>query len=237
MPADYHDRVMKKYLAPIAAAALAGSVLLTGCQQDSSVAARVGDEVISVDDVDLLAQPLCDVRARLVASGQAEPVTRAALREASLWALVSSQQATQFGEANGIEVDNKAVNSSVASYEPLFKAVDEDDRARLTNLIRTVVIGQHQFAAVAGDVLGPQAAQGDPNALVDQVRTTLQKKGELAQVKVNPVFESSARAAFGVGDDSVSHAVSDAAKAKQSPNEADMSPEKLGAMPSSLRCG
>lgn len=230
-------RVMKKYFAPIAAAALAGSVLLTGCQQNPSVAARVGDRVISVHDVDLLAEPLCGVRDKLVSSGQAEPVTRAALREAALWSLVSAQQATQFGAKHDIRVDSRAVNQSVSSYEPLLKAVDQTDRSRLTSLIRMVVTGQHQLASVADQVLGAQAAQGDPNAMVEQVRATLQKEGELARVEVNPMFASSARSAFGVADAEVSHAVSKAAKTNQSPTQADMSADKLGTMPLSLRCG
>lgn len=122
----------------VAAVGLSSALVLTGCAGPApGVAAQVGEDRITLDEVDAFAQVLC----ALDTGAQQSSPTRAA-RVGALEILLSNELA--FDLAEGVDVDQAAVNQALDSLGASRQVVPED-------LVGT-------FDQVAGDFARAQAS-------------------------------------------------------------------------------
>ena len=220
--------VNTKFLAPLA---VAGALLMSGCQQDPSIAAKVGEHDITTSDVALLADAMCSEREVLTKQGQQAAAPRSVVHQEALASLIAAEQARLLAQKHDIAVDQAGVNRVARDAEANIKGVPEAERPRLRELISGLLLEQDvmtKFAALTYQQQGQPAPQ-DPGTLIQAGRQAAASSGELAEVEVNPRFGAAGMEGIGAPEDVLSKPVGD---------KADKSAETdLTGMPANLRCG
>lgn len=162
---------------------LAAALLLSGCAGTApGVAAQVGEDRITLDDVDEFAQVLC----ALDSSAQQSSPTRAA-RFGALEILLSNQLA--FDLAEDVEVDQSAVNQALDSLRSSRDVVPPE-------LVGTFDEVAEEFARAQASVLavGREAVvESGESRPTDQVAFSAgerlrQEYAEAADIEVDPRF-------------------------------------------------
>lgn len=222
---DVTRRVLPLVLAAVAALAL------TGCDQDPSVAARVGSQTITVADVDLLTQALC-VPQPGAGGGQQNAV--ATVNDAALATLVQAAVDAQLAEAEHVPSDPAAVNQQLTQYDALLAQVPEQDRDRTRQLIADIFSGRQQVTLAAQQRLRLGGTAPNAQVLQQAVQSLEKDWADKVGVQVNPRYDSAGLGKQGDGFESVSRAVSDDARAAGS---AQPDSDWVGSLPADLRCG
>ena len=227
------------------AAAATGVValgLLSGCglTDDGSVrpgvAAEVGDETIGLDDVDDLADDLCDVREE-DPSTRSQPVSGAELRARALQTLALREIADGLAEEHDVEPSK--------SFEALEKSAEEAGTYQAK-----VTVGIQYLVDVMQQVGKEEAEPGaDEQAQLAAGIEAAQEWTDREGIRTNPVFPEITigdQAVEFERDDDVSVAVSDFAKAAldnvdalnaREQGEPEPVPEYAAGLPESQRCG
>lgn len=223
--------VKPRVLALVAATAL----LLSGCDQSPSLAARVGSQEIPVSDVQLLTQALCTPTPGAPTSNNAV----ATVNNASVATLVEAAVDNQLARAHGVRVDPAAVEGQVGQFQQLLTALPPQSRDRTRQLIADVFRGRVAVTQLATQLVGTGASQAAGGQVLQQAVQSLEKNWvDKVGVRLNPRYDSAGLAAQGPGSQSVSVPVSDAAKkavAATSGGQPDAA--WLAGLPANLRCG
>lgn len=224
-------KLTKVVLAPVLAAVL----LTSGCGSASDqVAAHVGSENVTGDDVALLS----DMQCALIkgAPQQQGPIPMRTLRDASVDALVHMEVVGQLIKAKGAgDFDGQALQQQLEGADQALRRMPEDERADAIALLTEYTKRQLQLQQLAIDEL---KRQGVTNPGQQQVQDTQQKllddfrKG--VDVDVSPAYSPDKEGRPGGEDGSLSKPVSAYAKqaTQQQPDAAF-----VAGLPKSMRCG
>lgn len=226
--------VKSTHIGSLASAALIGGLLLSGCQTDPGTAATVGDTVITSADVDLLSDAMCEEREKLTEQGHSAAAPRALARDEALMSLIRVELADEFAEGVNLPIDHKGITRSSAQFAEQATSVEESERPRLQELVRSLLVEQHLMLAVAQGVFEAQGqpAPQDPGTLIEAGRQQVMADPDLPEVEVNPRFASPRFESLGVAAAALSEPVSETAKVAA--GEAEPSVDGL---PANLRCG
>lgn len=226
--------VKRKKPGSLAAAALIGGLLLSACQHDPRSAATVGDQTIATSDVDLLSTAMCEEREDLAKQGHTAAAPRSTAREEALLALIRVELGDDFAEGRNLPIDSRTVNDLSDQVADQVSTIDDSERPRLRELVRSLLVEQQQMVAVARAAFEAQGqpAPEDPGTLIAAGRQAVLDAEDRPEVSVNPRFTSPQFEVFGVANPALSEPVSEAAKAPSGEEEASVE-----GLPKNLRCG
>ena len=127
------------------AAVIVAAVALAGCAGlHPGVAAKVGDETITIREVDDFAHGLC-VYLPNTPNG---PSTHANARSLAVGILVRSALANQYGDRTSFQLDQSQIEASLKSVESGVKDLSDDEREQFLDAVRESLEGE-QFASLA----------------------------------------------------------------------------------------
>ncbi|WP_185996058.1 hypothetical protein [Nocardioides campestrisoli] len=214
----------------------AAAVLLGGCGgsvSDSGTAATVGDEAISVAEVDNLAKALCaDSEDQLAEAGQEVPM--AVVRQSALNILVVTGAAQQIADKYEVEpgADYERARSAARQQAKLFDEEQQDGfvvAASADALIQGVMTATGEQLLIEEGVAKPTEEEA-----IQRGSETFWSWPEVLDLDVNPVFdveEVQGQLRPAAGADQVSFPVSATAQSASDPEQA------ASGLPAYLRCG
>jgi hypothetical protein len=217
---------------PLAGAALA-VLAFAGCTQSPEVAARVGSETITVDDLDLMTQALCTEQETNAQAATPESAV-STVRGSALAALIQTQVDAQYAAANDLPEDGLAVAQQLERLNPLLEKVPAEDRDRTRELIRDLFQGQQQLFTAVVDKLKSGGQQPSQEVIQQAIASLEADYSKKLDIDINPRFDSAGADHQGDGFGSLSHAVSTGAKAATS-DQPD--PAWAAGLPASQKCG
>lgn len=215
--------------------AAGGVAVLAACSVHPGAAAVVGDQSISVDRVDAVAQALCSGQAS-GATGQ--PVASRGARQTALAVMLESTLSQEFGQAKGITPDPHKVSQAVAQNESDINALPPDERPAFRDAVQNYAEGQLILIKAGRQFLASQgkSTTDDRQALAIGQRLRSQYVSRSVDVSVDPRFGTwnDQRGALQADSGSLSVAVSADAKAAAS---SDPSAGWVASLPASQQCG
>lgn len=219
-----------KRLLPVAALSL---VLLSGCADNPSVAARVNGQEISVGDVDVLTQALCAERS---SSGQAPATSLAAVRSSALAALIDSHIDADLAAKQRLGYQPLTLARQMQQLQSLIGRLPEKDRAAATRLITDLLRGQLQLQSEV--VRRLEAAGQTPNAqnVAAGVQQLEAQHGRSVAISVNPVYAYTSAGKLADGTQSVSKAVSAEATGAAALLSGQPDAGYVGTLPADQKC-
>ena len=227
---------------------VASTLVLTGCDQSGSVAARVGDTTVPTSDIDFLTKVQCDILDRAVEKnlGQVQAVPVSQVRIQWVNALVESELNRQLAAREDLSYDKATLRSAMDQFESTLSQAPAADRDRARELIETIYRGQLEVVGLAQSDL---ADQGVTNPSEDEIRATVTKIladfRKKVDVEINPAYGPDADDAAGTVDPSLSRAVSSFARfsAEAPPSQSTSADDAakysawVGGLPPDQRCG
>ncbi len=193
------------------ATAVLAVLLVTGCAQNApGVAAQVGDDRISDEQVDELAEALCVLSDD---AGQAQgPVPTQQVRRQALQILLDNQLAA--GIIDPDAVDDEQLDAFRQQVAAPREALPERLRGPFDEAVEGFAIAQLGLAVLGRESLGAEGTEepDDQAALAEGQRLRNRHAREVG-VSVDPRFGTFARGQVQASDGSLSVAVSDQAKA------------------------
>jgi hypothetical protein len=128
----------KVKLSSLLVAGVAATTLLSGCGTHPGSAAVVGGERITTAQVDDAAAALCSSTVSAAkAQGQPRPdLPSRGARSAAIQLLLDNELSRQYGEANGIRVDNRAVSAAMEQSAQQINLLPQPERAQFRELFR-----------------------------------------------------------------------------------------------------
>jgi hypothetical protein len=220
-------------LARLAVPVALAATLVGGCgSAHPGVAAQVGDDTITVDQVNELAGNVCALE-KAVPEGTAnkQPPTSGLLaRNGAVQSMVLRSMADQMGDDYGVTLDQKDYQAQVDQVRLRFAVVNDDDLVEAAlpayTAIPYFVNIVSQIGETTGDVTGDDAlAAGVKQA---------QKWQQDHPIETNPMFGS-----FNIGDQEIESERDDLAfPVSTSAKDAEAnSGEYVASLPESQRCG
>ena len=210
----------------VAAWLLAG--LLSGCAQHApGVAAEVGDERITDEQVDELAEALCVLNA---GGAEGAPVPTQQVRRQALQILLDTELARGVVDADAVDREQlaaarqQAAASREALPERLRGTFDEAVEGFATSQLGLVELGRESLAEEGG-------ADADEQAALAEGQRLRAEHAEEVGVSVDPRFGTWAEGQVQPSDGSLSVAVSDQARAS-----ATDTPAAATDLPANLTC-
>lgn len=179
-------------LRSLAGLALASTVLLTGCDSapafSPGVASRVGDETISVNTVDEVAESYCTAAERQFEEGQV--LAQHYLRGQVAGNLTLRSAAEQFAEEVGVTAHTE-YDKAVAAAEESLVGVPDDQRQALID-----VQGASTFAGAVERAAGAAILEERGETVGEEAARAAGQEAFLAwlddnTVEINPVFSVS----------------------------------------------
>lgn len=194
----------------VAAAVAASALLLGGCAQNApGVAAEVGSDAITDEQVDELAQALC-----VLSSGgqQAGPVPTQQVRRQSLQILLDNELAEDLVDPESVDPDQVA--AAVEQAAPSVEALPADLRPTFSDAVEAFATAQLGLTALGRESLVEEGTEEpDEQAAATEGQRLRAQYAEEAGVAVDPRFGVFEEGRVQPSDGSLSVAVSDAAKA------------------------
>ena len=197
--------------------AVAAAAVLSGCGTHPGAAAVVGDEQISTSTVDDAAAALCSSTvSAAVAQGQPRPdLPSRGARSAAIQLLLDNELSRQFGEAEGIKVDQEAVSSALARSAQQINLLPQPERAHFRALFLGFQVSQ-SILDQAGSASLAQQGNANPSpeeASAEGARLRNQwVKQQGIDVEVDPRFGEYANGTVTPTSGSLSIAASDRAR-------------------------
>jgi SurA N-terminal domain len=220
----------RRSLAVVAALSCLG--VIGSCSTHPGYAATVGDDQISEEQVDDVAQALCDTQA---ASGQGQELATRSARQVALGVLVESSLSRQFGESEGVEPDPEQLSAAVASREEVVATLPASIQDEFRTTLEDFAAGQLILADIGGKSLTAQgtASPTQEEAVAEGTRLRGEWAADNAEVDVDPRFGTFTDGALVSESGSLSEPVSDEAKdgADPEPSEAF-----VASLPASQKC-
>jgi hypothetical protein len=206
------------------------------CSTHPGDAAVVGSHRLSTSDVDDLAGALCAAQSNPT-SPQTQEVPARAARQGALRLLIDARLSADYGDAIGVQPDQKQVDIALESQQQNLKAVKGKDRAVLQDTIVDVVKGQLILIEVGRRELlkkGTPAAQVTADAAL-QAGTRLRDEwaAKHVDVSVDPRFGTYKQGTYQPGSGSLSVPVSSRSKDGAAPQP---SSSWISALPASQKC-
>jgi hypothetical protein len=219
-------------LGPVAVLAVA-LVLLSGCAGATpGVAAEVGDDTITVDQVDALAADVCALE-KAVPEGTANkqpPTSGLRARDGALQSMVLRSIADQMADDHGVTLNQQDYQQQVDQVRLQYDVVDDDDLIDAAlpayTAIPYFINIVSQIGEQAGDVTGDQALA----AGIKQAQEWQADNG----IETNPMFGS-----FNIGDQEIESERDDLAfpVSKTAKDSDEASADYIASLPESQRCG
>ncbi len=211
------------------AAVAVAALLLTGCAQNApGVAAEVGSDRITDEQVDELAEALCVLSA---GDEQAAPVPTQQVRRQALQILLDNQLAGAMIDPDTIDREQVAAalqqfaGTSQALPERLRSAFEEAAEGFVTSNVGLVELGRESLAEAG------EADAEDEAALAEGQRLRVEHADEVG-VSLDPRFGTWDEGLVQPSDGSLSVAVSDEAKASTAADAATAATD----LPANLTC-
>lgn len=220
------------HLRRLAVVAVAGTVLLSGCgSARPGVAAQVGDDTITLSDVDEQSQLICQA----VEKDLQSPLPMGLARYQILTGQISRSIADQVAEEYDVEPD-AGYDSALSAARTQVAAYPEETRETLITVSTNQVYVQSIMEAAARKAL---ADEGTTDPTVDEVTKRSQQMfsqwADTHTVEIDPRFGFDfADGTFARVETGVSHAVSDTATAGLKP---EPDPAVTAELPVAQRCG
>lgn len=222
-------------IAKVTVLAAAAATLLAGCGLHPGSAAVVGDDVISTQRVDQVAQALCSSQAGTAQAQGRELASRGA-RQGALQVLLDSDLSRQFGESKGVQPNQGQVSAALASNASEINSLPADQRDAFRQALKDYVEGRLMLLEVGRRYL---AEQGQPNsdqtkamAAGEKLRADFAKK---LNIEVDPRYGTfdQAKGSFAPSGGSLSVAASQSATDGSSP---DPSAGWVASLPATQKC-
>ena len=224
-----------KRLTRVVPLGLAALLLITGCDQSTGTAARVGSDTISTRDVDLVSKALCEERTSQQSAQNDARISLALVHKQALTALVDAELSQQYGDKQHAFYDKATLNQQVASIKALIDKLPARDRARTRDLITGIFRGRLMLTQIGQQQLAltGQRATTQDQALTAglKARAAYDKK---TKVELNPRYETDGPGKGGAGSQSLSKSVSTYAKDGSASSQ---DPTWTAGLPANLRCG
>jgi hypothetical protein len=207
-------------------------VLLTGCAGlQPGVAMVVGDDQISVNEVDELAGDICDVlKADPSQTQDSGPRSGSQLRNGALQSLALRSMADQIAAEHGVEA-GQDYEDAKNQVELQYGGVDED----LVAAAMPAFTSSNYFLSIIRQVGAQEsgAAQDSDEALTAGIQVAQQWQDD-NEIETNPAFDS-----FRIGDTSIETERSDLARAAgdTAKGASSASADYIASLPSTQRCG
>jgi hypothetical protein len=219
-------------LGPVAVLAVA-AVLLSGCAGATpGVAAVVGDDTITVDQVNELAGSVCALE-KAVPEGTVNkqpPTSGLRARDGALQSMVVRSIADQMAEDHGVTLNQEDYQRQVDQVRLRYDVVDDDDLIDAAlpayTAIPYFINIVSQIGERAGNVTGDQALA----AGIQQAQKWQADNG----IETNPMFGS-----FNLGDQEIESERDDLAfpVSKTAKDSSEASSDYIASLPESQRCG
>ena len=217
------------------AIAAAATLTVSGCGGVAPGSAiEVEDTTITHDRVDAVAAALCSANLEgAAAQGQPRPIipSRGA-REGALQVLLDIALSQEFGEARGVEPNQNLVSMAMSQNEVGLRLLPEDRREAFRTALREYAEGQAMLIEAGRQSLEESGATNvtDEQALAEGERLRAEFV-ESAAVEIDPRYGSFESGELRLGGQSLSVAVSEAARQAGNPNAAF-----AAQLPASLQC-
>lgn len=230
---------MKVHRLALLAAAGAAVVSLSGCAQVGGVAAKVGDDTVSADDVEFLTRMQCETLASAAddpaSASQVQTVPRSRVRTEMVNVLVQSELNAQLAETGDGSYDTASYRQVMDQFEGAVELVGAEDRDRFRDLVGAYYRGQLQAFKLAQIALvGQGVATPTDQQLQDTIAGMQDGFRSSVDVEIDPVYGPGADGLAGEEDPSISAAVSEYAEQAVEP---EPTASWTGALPSKMRCG
>ena len=198
----------------LAAVVAAATVLLSGCAQNApGVAAEVGSDAITDEQVDELAEALCTLSA---GAAQGAPVPTQPVRRQALQILIDNQLAAALVDPDSVDSEQLAAARQQAAESR--QALPERLRGTFDEAVKGFTSSQLGLAELGRESLQDQGtAQPDQQAALAEGQRLRVQYAEEVGVSVDPRFGTYAEGVLEPTDGSLSVAVSDEAVASTSP--------------------
>jgi hypothetical protein len=211
----------------------AAVALLTGCAGATpGVAAVVGDDTITVDQVNELAGSVCALE-KAVPEGTVNkqpPTSGLRARDGALQSMVVRSIADQMAEDHGVTLNQEDYQRQVDQVRLRYDVVDDDDLVDAAlpayTAIPYFINIVSQIGERAGNVTGDQALA----AGIQQAQKWQADNG----IETNPMFGS-----FNLGDQEIESERDDLAfpVSKTAKDSSEASSDYIASLPESQRCG
>jgi hypothetical protein len=227
--------VTRARIAKVSSSAAAAAILLAGCSQHPGSAAVVGNDAISTQRVDEVAQALCSSQAGNAQAQGRELASRGA-RQGALQVLLDSDISRQFGESKGVQPNQGQVSAALASNADQIDALPPAQRDAFREALKDYVEGRLMLLEVGRQYL---ASKGRANADESQAVAVGQKlRGDFAKklnIQVDPRYGTfdQAKGSFTPTSGSLSVPASQGATDGSSP---DPSAGWVASLPATQRC-
>ena len=214
---------------------LAAAFVLSACQVHPGAAAVVGDQEISTQRVDAVAQALCSANRSATASGQpASDLPSRGARQGALRVLIDSALAEQFGDAKGIHPDQEQVSAALAQNAEGIGALPAEEQGAFREALKEYAEGQLMVIEAGRRSLTEQGQSSptDEEALAEgeKLRTEFAKD---IDVEVDPRYGTYSNGSLRARSGSLSVPVSARAFDGQS---SDPSAAWVAALPAAQKC-
>lgn len=221
----------------LSALAVVAGLALSGCGSlHPGVAAVVGSDTISREQVDDVAAALCSANIEgAKARGQAAPeMASRGARQGALQVLLDTEISHQFGEARGVEANQQLVSQALAQNEQGLQLLPESQRPAFREALKEYAEGQLMLIEIGRQSLQDQGKTNvtDDQALAEGQRLR-QKYVESLDVEVDPRYGTFEQGTLKPGGTSMSVAQSDDARAG---SKADPGTAFVSGLPVSQRC-
>ena len=215
----------------VAPALAASAVLLSACGQVApGVAAEVGDDTITDQQVDDVAQVLCALNAD--PSGAAAPTASKTVRAQALQLLVANELAEDVVDPDS--VDRRQLREALAQSAETREAVPSTLRPVFDDVVRDYVTAQLGLTELGRQALRRQGGSAgevdDQAALAEGERLRTQHAAEV-DIAVDPRFGTVTDGVLTPATGSLSVAVSETARSGAAENP------DAGALPATQTCG
>jgi len=212
-------------------------VVLTGCGSlQPGVAAVVGSATISHDEVDRVASALCSANLGGAAARgeQAPELASRGARTGALQVLLDSELSRLFGEARGVEPDNKKLSAALAQNEPGIAVLPEDQRGDFRAALKDYAAGQLMLIEIGSRALAEQGQEnaGDDVALSEGQRLRSEFVATI-DVKLDPRYGTFTDETLQPGGSELSVPTSEGARAA---TQQEPPPQWVQTLPASQRC-
>jgi hypothetical protein len=209
--------------------------VLSACQVHPGAAAVVGDQEISTQRVDAVAQALCSANRGAAQSGQpASDLPSRGARQGALRVLIDSALAEQFGQAKGVHPDQEQVSAALAQNADGINALPADEQEAFREALKEYAEGQLMVIEAGRQSLAAQGKSSptDEEALAEgeKLRTAFAKHIE---IDVDPRYGTYSNGSLRASSGSLSVPVSARAFDGQS---SDPSAAWVAALPAAQKC-